>query len=954
MSIDPGYPLPVQESVSPARYVQGSSVGDERPSVQDTQLGRTTSRRKNAGEHNNTQSQREIDILPAAPDVPISPRGPPVSYRVPYSNGDNIPTRSNPNKSFAARAGGTLEKVDPLLANSIATNRMPGIEKIQMSRTTNSDQQPNLTYAQVQQPFVPSHSSSSVEPASPHNSSTATTPRVLNPAPDRKRVQPTLDTNSSPFDDKLGAPLSARSRTSRQAAETFDRRTEWAPDRSPLQKLEVKLNDISKEEKRARVQEAEQLLRELKAAGAAGTIPTKSREKQRAVSERILTRSKGFEEKGTRTRVVSANEAKRQNEIERSTVNHDNTQYADERASQQRDKPLKAPLGSSNVTKKRVSRIPIRTLSQSESQQARRRSTAAASLNHEDDRGVRFQTDGNGSASEEIIGRSDTILSTPQPFSPSNQAQDPRQGRSSSNPGRVIPEQQKQLYIERLDVPQGEDSAATYGGIPDPVSGHKTRSYEYAPKYEVPPQTASGITARQKIGFGSRIDGASPEANHHGHHVSDFLHLGRHKLEEKAATYNATPRHLNDWRSGGVARLALADLRSDEETSTTKDTWWERDGVKTNIRGSVAQRGEVESSVNNGIREAGNGMLQILSSDHAAVLSAPVLPIRKYIENTGSSANRHRSRWLRQPASIIGLYRLKSMQRTLSSFYSYSCPELAEHDPSHLSHICKPYMSKELTRSMRSIRVRVPAVPTTFDPPLFLKCGPLLRYTGLKRDKLDQPESRNASVRDRETWRGSVMIVTIDSESTYNPVPTLRLFHQPMDLLPPPPQQYDGVGEEDLPSEYIDPIAGLPKMTRSGGTVYVKPVEDLEEGVDVSRIEDDDGLYEFTRTANVPTGYGKADELLGRNPHPILNKQRATQVNSRRPGKIQEVKGVRLHAERGVTFWRFNLEVELGDNQARIAYRINKAASIGFWVPARGQSMNIMFHSCNGFSLSVK
>ncbi|MCJ1437095.1 hypothetical protein MMC27_006480 [Xylographa pallens] len=952
MLIEPGYPLPGQGSVTPSRYVHESSMEDERPpGQQDTQLGRTTSQRKKAGEHNHTQSPREIDILPAAPDVPISPRGPPVSYRVPYSNGDILPARSNSNKSFAARAGGTPDKVDPLLANSLATHRMPAIDKNRMPHSANSDQPYGLTYAQVQQPVAPSYSSSNVEPASPHPSSIATTPRLVNPALDRKRVQPALDTNISPVEAKVSSPLSARSRTKRQATETSEHRTEWAPDRSPLQKLEVKLNDISKEEKRARVQEAEQLLRESKAAKAAGITTTEPREKQRAVSERVSTRSKHFEEKKPRTRVVSANEAKLYDEVKHNTINK--PQYADEGTPQQGDKSLKSPPGSLEATQKRISRIPVRTVSQTRSQEARRRSTAAAPLSHEEDRGVRFQTDGNGSASEEIIGRSDTILGTPQLRSSFNRAQAPRQSGSSSNPGRDIPEQQKQLYIERLDIPQGEDSAVTYGGVPDPVSGHKTRSHEYAPKYEVPPQTASGITARQKIGFGSRTDGVGHEADHHGHHVSELLHLSRHKSGQTEATYNVTPRHLNDWRTGGVARLALADLTLDEEISTTKSTWWERDGPKTKSRGSVAQRGDMESSTNHEIQEAGNGMVPISSSDYAVVLSAPDFPVRKYIENPESLARRHRSRWLRQPASIIGLYRSKSMQRTLSSFYSYSCPELAEHDPSHLSHICKPYMSKELTRSMRSIRVRVPAVPTTFDPPLFLKCGPLLRYTGLKRDKLDRVGSRNASVMDRETWRGSVMIVTVDSESTYSPVPTLRLFHQPMDLLPPPPQQYDGVGEEDLPSEYVDPIAGLPKMTRSGGTVYVKPVEDLDEGVDVSRIEDDDGLYEVTRTANVPTGYGKADELLGRSPHPILNKSRATPTNNRRPGKFQEVKGVRLHVERGVTFWRFNMEVELGDNQARIAYRINKAASIGFWVPARGQSMNIMFHSCNGFSLSV-
>jgi hypothetical protein len=53
----------------------------------------------------------------------------------------------------------------------------------------------------------------------------------------------------------------ARSNTTRSGPANGSRR-DWAPDRSPLQKLEVTLTGISKEEKRARVQEAEMKARE--------------------------------------------------------------------------------------------------------------------------------------------------------------------------------------------------------------------------------------------------------------------------------------------------------------------------------------------------------------------------------------------------------------------------------------------------------------------------------------------------------------------------------------------------------------------------------------------------------------------------------------------------------------------------------------------------------------------
>ena len=237
----------------------------------------------------------------------------------------------------------------------------------------------------------------------------------------------------------------------------------------------------------------------------------------------------------------------------------------------------------------------------------------------------------------------------------------------------------------------------------------------------------------------------------------------------------------------------------------------------------------------------------------------------------------------------------------------------------------------------------------SFDPPLYLQCGPLLRYTGMKRDKLEGSSSGQKHTM-RETWRGSVMIVTLDARSRYQPAPTLRLFAEPMKPLPPP-QQVNAESEESLPPEYLDPVAGMPKLSRTGRTVYVKPVEDLQSEMDLSHIEGDEGLFEQFRTAVVPTAYGRPDPSTSGDP--ALRTGSSGQPHSKSRYRSQEVKGIRLHAERGVTFWRFNLEIELGAEQARVAYRINNSPSVGFWVPAKGQVMNIMFHSCNGFSNNV-
>ena len=232
--------------------------------------------------------------------------------------------------------------------------------------------------------------------------------------------------------------------------------------------------------------------------------------------------------------------------------------------------------------------------------------------------------------------------------------------------------------------------------------------------------------------------------------------------------------------------------------------------------------------------------------------------------------------------------------------------------------------------------------PTRFKPQLYLECGPLLRYCGMRHEKM---RSRGV-VAEREMWRGSIMIVTRDSDSTYEIPPMLRLFVQDLDLLPAPPHQVNG----DLSPEYVDPIAGHPKLGRRGETLFVRPVEHLEEGKDLSQNETDDGLFETTRSPpDVPPADGSADY-----PGTFSSRMKRVDTDGEKLNKYRDVKGFRLHAERGCTFWRFNIEVELQDKQQRIAYRINRGPCNAFWVPGRGTPMNIMFHSCNGFNIGAK
>ncbi|GAA5845717.1 hypothetical protein JCM9279_006083 [Rhodotorula babjevae] len=55
----------------------------------------------------------------------------------------------------------------------------------------------------------------------------------------------------------------------------------------------------------------------------------------------------------------------------------------------------------------------------------------------------------------------------------------------------------------------------------------------------------------------------------------------------------------------------------------------------------------------------------------------------------------------------------------------------------------------------------------------------------------------------------------------------------------------------------------------------------------------------------------------------------------------------------GQTFWRWKLEIPLGEREEEIFYSVNNGQENSFWVPAFDQEFRVMYHSCNGFSGGV-
>lgn len=80
-------------------------------------------------------------------------------------------------------------------------------------------------------------------------------------------------------------------------------------------------------------------------------------------------------------------------------------------------------------------------------------------------------------------------------------------------------------------------------------------------------------------------------------------------------------------------------------------------------------------------------------------------------------------------------------------------------------------------------------------------------------------------------------------------------------------------------------------------------------------------------------------------------------------GETITVEGLKLYQDPDKAFWRFLLEVPLSDVQTEWSYLVssvrflsdvhNKDGRRSFFVPGNDESMRIMFHSCNGFSVGT-
>jgi PhoD related phosphatase len=866
------------------------------------------------GRHDNPDDQ--FAYPPEAPEVP---RGPPISYKQPYGG---EPIGQQPTRSFSQRARGQMLAQEALEDeeywddhdNIPSQMRVPEEARKPAARTPIHPPVRNGLNEAMREHEVrrgPSQRQPDIDHTSPLNS---VHPIPKAPRDHSRRLRHSADI--APLKVDVSSPTS-RSNTVRGSKNFGDDQVrDWAADRSPLQKLEVKLNDISKEEKRARVEEAEMLLRESKAGRSGkGFIREEPAAAQRSMSTKEAPPEPRKLHKAAPARRLSdtTGDGLQQSPGGEPQQLDARRPVARRRAElhEQEQLPDKAPISGKDVI------YP----NQPTGQQDRARESDQTHSAYGTDRTV-----------SSMKARKE-VFQEPAGVGQAHPAHDPRltQALARSQEPRLPPQDQGSRGQEGVRTVASQRQAAVAQSIPSNITrAVSLQQHQPQPLFaEDQDMSRPGPIRQTNSSHKAALAEATAAVGPAGATATSSVKRDNSRKLQKAPPANlnrdayAASERPRSMDANAMRASAYADVPRFSTKVSTQDP-----KVEFYYKGMPKQVDVQRSNSQRAPEPVGLGLMD-----------SPVVE-----QNSVPNRQRQTSVSFKVPfdkARPVNEWKQAGTVRLVLG--DLAIATAGEHDQAWWEE-----KGSSRRRSKRSSGT-APAADAysrqdprkvEFTPPLYLKCGPLLRYTGMRRDRVDSQAGKTGDSASRETWRGSVTIVTQDSHSSYEEVPTLRLFSQPRDLLPPPPEQVQG---DELAPEYIDPIAGLTKVSRRGQTLYVKPVDHLEEGKDLSRIENEDGLFEMS-------------------PSPLDNSQGAAQPNTRTRGidgetlgKYREVKGVRLYAdiERDVTFWRFNIEVELGDQQAHIAYRINRGPPVGFWVPARGQTMNIMFHSCNGFSLSV-
>ena len=139
-------------------------------------------------------------------------------------------------------------------------------------------------------------------------------------------------------------------------------------------------------------------------------------------------------------------------------------------------------------------------------------------------------------------------------------------------------------------------------------------------------------------------------------------------------------------------------------------------------------------------------------------------------------------------------------------------------------------------------------------------------------------------------------------------------------------------------------------IVTKGGGLYDRPAPALilKAG---STTQLNGGIHEAREDYGTVNG---VDYSSFQNPAAPNNKENGENIEG------TKVTATKLYSDPRNTFWRFDLEIPMGQSEIKCDYTIpgltftsQKTDNQSFYIPAISDSMRIMFHSCNGFSVGT-
>lgn len=516
----------------PLHYALRSPV--QPTSTRSDDLARATSKKRRPA----SGASGDLVQPPAAPEVP---KAPPISYKLPpTTNGVPRPIPNYPT-SFAERARHLAGQSDFPVPPTVDLSPVDPATK--RERRTSLNRPIGGVYTEIQQYKRDSQSSTGSGPTSPRRSSS--TPRTL-PLHSTEVTPVAAERHSSvPQPPPEVSPPSSQSTAIRRSPLVErSQPKEWASDRSPLQKLEVKLGDISKEEKRARVQQAEQRLRRSQAEpsfvsreGEVGIVQTPSGRSTAAAGSKKGSRSASGPT-AEQAAVAPISKTRTRNSYPDKCFDVARDRQPNSRISET-DKAAYRPSVSENYKRSEPVTEDLNTTRGSKVQS---------------EQGVRFQRP-----------VSDIVSGT-------------------------IERPNKQQTLERLDLDPASaeiraarreqlrqrDTMTQSLSMVKATTPQQKALYQERASHEKHPK-AHRTNSSQQIGASFREGNNAPQERRH--HFSNLITRQRNRdsnLEQDGTI--ASSEVLAEWRGAGVARLTASDFVDEDPTAGEQSAWWEKNG----------------------------------------------------------------------------------------------------------------------------------------------------------------------------------------------------------------------------------------------------------------------------------------------------------------------------------------------------------------------------------------